>query len=305
MFERPDGFREDRSLVLEATVRVSDGAQALVGGFLHRRWECLRIRLRLWKVENQLRRAPVTRLTEAERRARASNLDRLHEYWKAGRFPQNNDPGRPRTPIFKDEGGTPCAVAYLMERSGEAALVGNIAQSDNRIQIRDVRESPLLAWLKRAGLTQEEAIRIQPAYHFSPFLDLQLMVFTLLGALLILKLVGLAVARYIAAGRARIVTPLRVTLAVLASMWIAISVVSGYSPTFTNPGAAPFRTIMFGAFLAALLPLELLSGWLIGSTSPTIDRRRMAAEAHRTVFNVVLATVIGMSLVWVLVPILL
>jgi len=71
--------------------------------------------------------------------------------------------------VFVDEHGTRCAMAYLIERSGEPTLVSRIARTRNLARIRDLAGDPeLVAWLDRNGITIAEAARIQPAYDGEP-----------------------------------------------------------------------------------------------------------------------------------------
>jgi hypothetical protein len=56
-------------------------------------------------------------------------------------------------------------MAYLIERSGEGALVSRLARTRNQAYVRDLAGDPALAaWLNRNGLTLDEAARIQPEY---------------------------------------------------------------------------------------------------------------------------------------------
>ncbi len=68
------------------------------------------------------------------------------------------------TPIFVDRRGVPCAVAYLMLKSGREDLVRQVVETNTYVRIGDLREGPVLDWIRSSGLTQEECARIQPAY---------------------------------------------------------------------------------------------------------------------------------------------
>lgn len=123
-----------------------------------------RITAHLLAVERQLRAADVSHLSPDRRLARAAALDHLREYREAGRFPHNHH-GREATPLFRDEHGTLCAMAYLIERSGGGALVDRVAATANDAYVRELAEDPeLVAWLDRNGMTAEEAALVQPAY---------------------------------------------------------------------------------------------------------------------------------------------
>ncbi len=115
-------------------------------------------------VEQELLVRDVSDLTEAQRAARQRNIEVLREYAHAGVFPHNHDFSE-RTPYFRDEHGTLCAMAYLIERSGRGDLVDKVERTANNAYIPELARDPeLLAWLDENGLTVAEAARIQPAY---------------------------------------------------------------------------------------------------------------------------------------------
>ncbi len=88
---------------------------------------------------------------------------RLQEYSLYGVFPTNKDFPE-KTPYFVDAKGTPCAVANLMVEDGQKDLVQAIAKKNNQVRVKDVKDGPLIDWILRSGLTQEECARIQPTY---------------------------------------------------------------------------------------------------------------------------------------------
>lgn len=91
-------------------------------------------------------------------------LDELDRYVDDRRFPLNHDFDELH-PYFVDAHGTRCAVAHLMEISGEGALVAEVARTRNNARVRELADDPrVVAWLAAAGLTVEEAALIQPAY---------------------------------------------------------------------------------------------------------------------------------------------
>jgi hypothetical protein len=109
----------------------------------------------------------VSHLERAPRASRGRLLDELARYAHTGRFPRNRDFRASPTPYFVDAAGTRCAMAHLIESTGERAFVRRIAATANNARVRDLaRDAELLAWLARAGLTLDEAARIQPAYCF-------------------------------------------------------------------------------------------------------------------------------------------
>lgn len=124
-----------------------------------------RIRTHLAAVEAELRGADTGHLTAEQRRNRARHLDVLRAYVERGEFPRNlYHPGQ-RVPYFVDDQGVHCAVGYLIHRDGGGALVRRIAETRNNATIAELAGDPeLVAWLHEAGLTPDEAARIQPAY---------------------------------------------------------------------------------------------------------------------------------------------
>jgi hypothetical protein len=69
--------------------------------------------------------------------------------------------------MFIDSCGTRCAVAHLMEISGQGELVRHIAKTDNVARVHQLARLPeVRAWLDASGLTLDEAARVQPAYCF-------------------------------------------------------------------------------------------------------------------------------------------
>src|SRR5262245_21570750 len=127
--------------------------------------EVARIRRHLAGAEALLSRRDLSGLDASQRAARARRVAELQAYRERGIFPHNHRLLDRRTPVFVDEHGVRCAMAYLIECSGDAALVRRIAATRNLARIADLRGDPaLVAWLDRNGLTLAEAARIQPEY---------------------------------------------------------------------------------------------------------------------------------------------
>jgi len=127
--------------------------------------EVARIRRHLERAERLLSTRDLSTLTAAQRAARACRVSELRAYREGGVFPHNHRLPDRRTPVFVDEHGTRCAMGYLIEQSGEEALVSRIAKARNLARIHDLTGVPeLVAWLDCNGLTLAEAARIQPAY---------------------------------------------------------------------------------------------------------------------------------------------
>jgi hypothetical protein len=124
-----------------------------------------RIRQHLAEVEAEMRARDVSGLTSAQQSARAGHLEALAAYRAAGHFPRNlGHPGE-LVPYFVDDRGVLCAVGYLLHRSGQGPLVQRIAAERNHATVPELADEPaLVAWLEDAGITLEEAARIQPAY---------------------------------------------------------------------------------------------------------------------------------------------
>ena len=87
--------------------------------------ERARVRAHLDSAERELRAAAVTGLSISQRAARARALDRLHEYWVRGVYPRNTDFLRQFVPYFIDRNHTRCAMAYLIEQSGQGCGSGS------------------------------------------------------------------------------------------------------------------------------------------------------------------------------------
>jgi hypothetical protein len=131
--------------------------------------EDARIEAHLANVELELRARDVAALTVEQRQARARHIEVLREYREAGEFPRNTDIGDRRAPYFVDRAGTLCAMAYLIAKSGRASLVERVATTSNNAYIAELaNDAQLLEWLRSAGLTIDEAARIQPKYQPLP-----------------------------------------------------------------------------------------------------------------------------------------
>lgn len=126
--------------------------------------EVTRIRAHLDGAIEMVESRDVSSLTPIQRERRSDALRRLVEYRNAGRFPKNRDFADP-TPYFVDADGTRCAMAHLIEASGEAELVADVAARRNNAYVRELKNEPAIgAWLTANGLSVEEAARIQPTY---------------------------------------------------------------------------------------------------------------------------------------------
>jgi hypothetical protein len=121
------------------------------------------IKLHLALVEQTLRNRTVSTLTQQQCRKRLNALDHLHQYWLAGKFPQNENYSY-RTPIFIDNHNTFCAVGYLVKTSGNEATSRMIASKTNLAYVREMNYPELDQWAADNGFTKEELAWIQPGY---------------------------------------------------------------------------------------------------------------------------------------------
>ncbi|MDI1477295.1 hypothetical protein [Polyangium sp. y55x31] len=118
-------------------------------------------------VLGELRARDTSHLSPEQRAARAGLIAELQRYARTGRFPRNLDFPGISMPYFVDAFGTRCAMAHLIESTGETDLVTRVAATANNAFIREIEgDIALRAWLDRAGLTAAEAARIQPSYCF-------------------------------------------------------------------------------------------------------------------------------------------
>lgn len=131
-----------------------------------------RVTTHLSHVESLLRARDVSSWPDELRLTRARNLDRLNEYWSAGRFPRNHA-GEARHPRFVDEDDVEaglddspriCAVGHLfaLDRGVDAARAVAARYQDDHVP--DIRDEALLGWAATSGLTLDELAMIQPSY---------------------------------------------------------------------------------------------------------------------------------------------
>ena len=126
--------------------------------------EVTRLQRHFDSVDIELRSRDVSSLTSAQQARRARLTQWLREYRNAASFPKNDRFSTP-TPFFRDAGGTLCAMAYLIGRSGRRDIVDKVAATRNNAYIRELADDPaLISWLDSAGLSVAEAGRIQPTY---------------------------------------------------------------------------------------------------------------------------------------------
>lgn len=106
---------------------------------------------------------------------RTKLLSALEKYIETGRFPKHEDGcfSDERKPCFLDSGGTPCAVAHIMQESGPDGelLADAIASSHKHHTIHQIAQdytlSPAItSWMGQNGFQLSELAVIQPTYEF-------------------------------------------------------------------------------------------------------------------------------------------
>jgi len=127
----------------------------------------IRVRAHLERVIEELRAADVSQLSDAQRAARTTNIERLVEYRLRGEFPHGNaaQPG-PRVPTFIDADGRACAMGQLVIESGAESVAREIAATQNYARVPEITHAALGDWLIANGMTLAEATRVQPDYCF-------------------------------------------------------------------------------------------------------------------------------------------
>lgn len=154
-----------RALLLLAALLAASPASATPPGDAWRAAETVRIQAHLLGAERQMELRDVSHLTPAQLEARGRAVAALRRYRLAGRFPHNHRVMGARVPVFVDEHGTPCAMAYLIAESGSVELVRRIAATRNLALVRQLADDPeVVAWLRANGMTAAEAARVQPTY---------------------------------------------------------------------------------------------------------------------------------------------
>lgn len=129
--------------------------------------EQVRLRAHFRQVLSELNGRDVSHLATPERTMRERLVGELERYARAGVFPINRDFSDRRMPYFIDASGTRCAMAHLIESTGERDYVDQVRRTRNNAYVRELAgDRALRAWLRAAGLTAAEAARIQPAYCF-------------------------------------------------------------------------------------------------------------------------------------------
>jgi hypothetical protein len=136
-----------------------------------RHWDVRRLKRHFERVEQHLRMQDVSSQPETLQLRRAQCLNRLHDYWRRGKFPRNYDQPRRYAPCFVDRDGTVCAVAHLMIEGGQTEMAQQIVHYANYATIPEMTFPELDVWAVQSGLTREELALIQPSYPDPQFLQ--------------------------------------------------------------------------------------------------------------------------------------
>lgn len=126
-----------------------------------------RLREHFRGVLTELARADTTSLSNEQRANRVAATAALRGYAARGRFPRNDRfPGR-LVPFFIDKAGTRCAVAHLVEATGDADVARGVRATVNNGLVREFASNPaIVAWARANGFTLAELARVQPSYCF-------------------------------------------------------------------------------------------------------------------------------------------
>jgi hypothetical protein len=117
---------------------------------------------------SEYRVAPKRKLDRATVRAalvkaRAANLAAFRAYQRKGAYPNNTYKGG-KLNVWIDEDGHLCAAATIIQMSGQVDLVARVAEQNNFMRLRDVKQGPLMDWILMSGFTQDELVMIQEPF---------------------------------------------------------------------------------------------------------------------------------------------
>ncbi|OLE39284.1 MAG: hypothetical protein AUF74_02150 [Thaumarchaeota archaeon 13_1_20CM_2_38_5] len=113
-----------KTFIIAAVIRSHQDMLDKLFWYLERK----RIKLHLMNTEQELRNADVSHLDYKLKENRAKMIQSLNQYWKKEEFPKNTT-HKVRIPQIKDKDGTPCALAYMIENSGNCKLVSQLAKT--------------------------------------------------------------------------------------------------------------------------------------------------------------------------------
>lgn len=96
----------------------------------------------------------------------------LRDYACRARFPRNDRFRDRLVPFFIDDAGTRCAVAHLVESTGDHAIARRVRRTRNNARVAELASEPaLVRWARQNGLSLAELARIQPSYCFVSHAD--------------------------------------------------------------------------------------------------------------------------------------
>jgi hypothetical protein len=102
-------------------------------------------------------------LNSNQQQARLRHLQVLAQYAQLRDCPRNYYLPY-RIPVFIDDAGRYCAVAYLMLHSGKKDFCEAVQKNSNYIYIRQIENQEFAEWQQNSGLSFDELAWIQPAY---------------------------------------------------------------------------------------------------------------------------------------------
>jgi HEAT repeat protein len=122
------------------------------------------------KVGGELQRTAPTGLTAIQSAHRQLVIELLAGYGQGLDFPHLGGATGERLPVFRDGDGRLCALAHLLDRTGQGPLVERLAQANNGGWLVEFQSDPaLLDWMQRHGLSLAEVARIQgPGFGGNP-----------------------------------------------------------------------------------------------------------------------------------------
>lgn len=97
---------------------------------------------------------------------RMQRLSALENYIRAAVYPSQHQDSTQRIPCFVDDHSRLCAVAYLIDASGNQSLVAKINSKFRYHLLEEMEDAELLAWQRQSGLSLRELAMIQPTYEY-------------------------------------------------------------------------------------------------------------------------------------------
>lgn len=114
------------------------------------------------KVARELTAASPDSLTPVQAAHRQLVIELLGNYGASAEFPEWPAGAGLRWPLFRDDHGRLCALAHLLDQTGERLLVEQVANSNNGGWLVELQHNGrLLEWMQGHGLELDELARIQ------------------------------------------------------------------------------------------------------------------------------------------------